>query len=158
MQPDFDTGADIAVIDDRLRRAVAIGEAQIEQLAGFVEDAVLRQGDESDHACFRTLVDKFAKAKQIDRPRRTGIERRSHTGCQANLIEVAAIRIYTPVTVHVEVDQSRRDIAARGVDDALDIRARDIPLNRCDTIAFDADVEFLVGLGRRIDNRAAGQK
>ncbi len=31
-------------------------------------------------------------------------------------------------------------------------------LDRRDPIAFDADVEFLIGLGRRIEHRAAGEK
>ncbi len=41
VQPDFDADADVAVIDHRLRRTVAIGEAEIEQLPRFVEHSML---------------------------------------------------------------------------------------------------------------------
>ena len=134
-----------------------IGEAEIEQLARVVQHAMLRQGDKTEHARLGLLVDKFAKAEKIDRPGRAGIHRRRHAGGKAQRVEIAAVGIHAPVTVHVKVDEARRNVAAGDIDDFLRVGARKIGLDRRDPIAGHANVEFLIQLRRRIENRAAGQ-
>ena len=105
---------------------------------------MLRQCDETDHARLRLLVNEFAKAQKVHRPRRAGIDRRGHAGGEAERIEIAAVGIHSPVTVHVEVDQARRHVATRHIDDALRPGARNFRLNRRDPIARDCDIQFLV--------------
>ena len=157
VQPDFDTDADIAIVDHRLRRSIPIGETEIEQLARFVQHTVLRQRDETDHASLRSLMDQFAKPEQVYRPSRAGIHGRGHAGGKTERVEVATVGIDAPVTVDVKVDQTRRHVATARVDDPLRSRARQILLDRRDAIARDTDIESLIGLGRRIENRAASK-
>ena len=90
------------------------------------------------------LVNQFAKAEKIHRPGGTGVHRRCHAGGETERIEIAAVRIHAPIAVHVEVDQARRDIAARHIDDALRAGARQIRLNRRDPIAGTRNVQFLI--------------
>ena len=85
---------------------------------------MLRQGDKTEHARFGFLVHKFAKAKQIDRTGGAGIHCRRHAGRQAQVVEITAVRIDAPVTVHVKVDKARCDVATGDIEDFLRIGAR----------------------------------
>jgi hypothetical protein len=80
VQANLDADSDVAIVGDGLRRAVRIREAEINQLARFVQNPMLSQRHESQHAGLGLLIDNFSKTEEIDRSRGTRIHRRGYAG------------------------------------------------------------------------------
>ncbi len=59
--------------------------------------------------------------------------------------------------MHVEIDEAWRDVTAGDIQSFLGVGPWKIGLDSRDPIAGHANVQFLIQLGRRIENRAAGE-
>src|SRR5207253_8126874 len=105
VKADLDADADVWKLTDGGRGGVRVGKTQVFQFSRIVQHAMLRQGDEGNHARLRRLVNEFLKAFEVDRSRRAGIDRRGHAGAHAERIQIAAVGVYAPKTVNVKIDQ-----------------------------------------------------
>src|SRR4051812_35329133 len=118
---------------------------------------MLGQRDKPKHARSRGLVHQFPESAEINGSGGAGVHRRRYAGGQTERIQVYTVRIYTPVAVHVKVDEAGRDIAAGDVEHTPDVLTRQRRADGADTVTDDTDIELVVYTGGRIDQRAAAQ-
>src|SRR4029434_6304589 len=158
MHADFYADADVTIVANRFRRPVGIRKAELEQFSRRVQDSMLSERHETQHASLGLLVNKLSKPEKIHRPRRASIHRGRHTGSKTKGVKIAAVRIHAPIAVDMKVDQTWSDVTAGNVQNCFRVGARQIGLNRRDTIAGDANVKLLIDACRWVKNSTADQK
>ena len=155
---DLDAEQAIAIGFDRPDGRPRVDHARIE--IDFVQDdeADGRDVEQRVDSRGRPVDDVLAETGKRAGAARAAIEDRRDAGLEPDDVRIDAERNAVLVDVRMQVDQSRRDQLALGVEHLTGLVRRDVRGDARDASVGDGDVAFRREILRRIDDVAAGNQ